>query len=298
MQATAAPKFGSNVANGIGIGTDYVQNLNAFDPDGTAVTYADAGSSRATRTPPTTTSSRSRRAGASRSPPRPRPASPADTSTSTRSGRPTPRATSPSATCCSRSPRPTSRRRSPASTRATRRRRRPATIPFTATDPTAPTPSASRTGTPARLGDGQHDAGQPRLGHAGGQPAGRHHGHLRHQPRRRGQQQRRRADRRGLHRDHGHAAPAPTPSPTPTLPRPRRRSPRPGLRGPQRDLRVHRRQRFECRIDGGAWTDVRQPVHADRPRPTARTPSRCARTAPSPPRPPSRSTPRRPPLRP
>ena len=40
MQATAAPKFGSNVANGIGIGTEYVQNLNAFDPDGTAVTYA------------------------------------------------------------------------------------------------------------------------------------------------------------------------------------------------------------------------------------------------------------------
>ena len=39
MQASAAPKFGSNVANGIGIGADYVQNLNASDPDGTAVSY-------------------------------------------------------------------------------------------------------------------------------------------------------------------------------------------------------------------------------------------------------------------
>ena len=39
MQASAAPKFGSNVANGIGIGADYVQNLNASDPDGTAVGY-------------------------------------------------------------------------------------------------------------------------------------------------------------------------------------------------------------------------------------------------------------------
>jgi outer membrane protein OmpA-like peptidoglycan-associated protein len=39
MQATAAPKFGSNVANGIGIGADYVQNLNAGDADGGAVTY-------------------------------------------------------------------------------------------------------------------------------------------------------------------------------------------------------------------------------------------------------------------
>ena len=39
MQATAAPKFGSNVANGIGIGADYVQNLNASDADGGAVTY-------------------------------------------------------------------------------------------------------------------------------------------------------------------------------------------------------------------------------------------------------------------
>lgn len=39
MQATAAPKFGSNVANGIGIGTEYVQNLNASDPDGGTVGY-------------------------------------------------------------------------------------------------------------------------------------------------------------------------------------------------------------------------------------------------------------------
>jgi outer membrane protein OmpA-like peptidoglycan-associated protein len=40
MQATGAPQFGSNVANGIGIGSAYAQNLNASDPDGGAVSYA------------------------------------------------------------------------------------------------------------------------------------------------------------------------------------------------------------------------------------------------------------------
>lgn len=40
MQATSSPKYGSNVANGIAIGKEYKQNLNAVDPDGGAVTYA------------------------------------------------------------------------------------------------------------------------------------------------------------------------------------------------------------------------------------------------------------------
>lgn len=38
--ATGSPKFNSNVANGIAIGKEYKQNLNAVDPDGGAVTYA------------------------------------------------------------------------------------------------------------------------------------------------------------------------------------------------------------------------------------------------------------------
>jgi outer membrane protein OmpA-like peptidoglycan-associated protein len=38
-QATGAPFLGSNVATGIGIGSDYAQNLNASDPDGGALSY-------------------------------------------------------------------------------------------------------------------------------------------------------------------------------------------------------------------------------------------------------------------
>lgn len=38
-RSTSAPKFNSNVANGVAIGAEYRQNLNAVDPDGGAVTY-------------------------------------------------------------------------------------------------------------------------------------------------------------------------------------------------------------------------------------------------------------------